>query len=104
MDKQARVIEELLKRVAAVIDLSSMRLKTEPVEERLSCYLLVHNNFSSIAGEIRKGGPILNSIGKGARLGAGRAMSEWDLDDPDLQQAVRLAEDVFETGLIAPSA
>jgi hypothetical protein len=91
-------LAELDNLLQGVIALAERRLIGEISEARREQYGLILKNFLDLRGSLREGK--LTGIGEGYGFGAGRALSEWGMQegDEEVWRAVDAAEDFFRYG------
>lgn len=87
---------ELESRLLRVIELANLRVSVEADTSRRSQYQTIATNFMKLQHSLREGR--LPPIGATAGFGAGRALSEWELDDDELCRAVADAERLYRGG------
>lgn len=89
-------VQELASRMEAVILLARDRARSGPTTTQRSLYETIAINFEGYKASLLAGH--LPPIGAGAGLGATRALSEWDLEDEGIENAVHEVERMYQTG------
>ncbi|WP_294120797.1 hypothetical protein [Sphingomonas sp.] len=80
-----------------VIQLAQQRLAGETEAWKLDCYQLILRNFGGLRRSLDQG-QLSEHFVAGAGFGASKAISEWDLGDDEIWQAVMDAEDYYRQG------
>jgi hypothetical protein len=90
------LIAEIAARTEIAIELASRRLESESDRWRYNCYRLLATNLAAYKKSFLEGR--LGAPGGGAGWGAGKALSDWDLNDHEMSAAVNAAETLFRDG------
>jgi len=90
-------VAELGKRFEKVIRIADQRLSSSSATADEELYRLIHTNFEGALQQLMTGS-LLELAGKGYGLGAGRALSDWGLEDDEMWSAVAHAESFFRDG------
>jgi hypothetical protein len=88
---------ELRKRLEEVIRIAEQRLSNDRSTTDDEMYRLIRTNFEMYLNQLMTGS-LLEQAGKGYGLGAGRALSDWGLEDNEMWSAVALAESFYRHG------
>lgn len=89
---------ELSARIEAVCRLAQLRLKnTRPDDVHGEAYRVILKNFDGLRQSLTEG-RLSGHFATGAGFGASKAMSEWDLKDQEMLNAVYAAENYYRTG------
>jgi hypothetical protein len=91
------IVQELASRMEAVMLLARHRACNEPIPIRRSQYEAIASNFKGYIASLVAGH--LPPIGTGTGLGATRTLSEWDLQDEGIENAIHEIERLYRTGL-----
>lgn len=89
-------VQDLASRMEAIMLSARNRACNEPCATRRSQYETIALNFEGYLALLFAGG--LPPIGTGISLGATRALSEWDLQDESIENAVHEVERWYRTG------
>ncbi|MBS9722414.1 hypothetical protein JYU29_17105 [Tianweitania sp. BSSL-BM11] len=92
----ASLIAEIAAKTDAAIALAQQRSAGETVDWRRRCYAVLAANLLSYKNSLLEGR--LPPPGTGTGWGAGKALSEWDLDDEVMLAAVAAAEELYRDG------
>jgi hypothetical protein len=95
-DPVATLIEEITQRIDRAVHLARRRIDDDPAGPRRAQYRMLADNLAAYKAALLAGK--LPPPGTGAGWGAGRAISEWDLDDDELSVAVEAAESLYRNG------
>jgi hypothetical protein len=90
------LIAEIAVRTEAAIELVLLRVEKESNDWRRAAYRNLANNLASYKAALLEGR--LCTPGAGLGWGAGKAISEWGLDDSEMSAAVELAEGLYRDG------
>ena len=84
-------------KMSAVIDLANHRLADTAAAWRRDYYQVILRCFEGLRISLYKG-RLPERFATGTRLWAFKAISEWDLGDDEMRQAVLDAEDYYRNG------
>lgn len=90
------LIAEIAVRTEAAIELVLHRVEQESIDWRRASYRNLANNLASYKAALLEGR--LPTPGAGFGWGAGKAISEWGLDDVEVSAVVELAEGLYRDG------
>ncbi|BDV36426.1 hypothetical protein [Methylocystis iwaonis] len=90
------LITKIVARVESAIELARHRLETETVDWRSNCYRNLATILETHKTSLQQGQ--LSTPGAGVGWGAGKAISEWGLDDAEISAAVEAAEGLYREG------
>jgi len=94
--KTELLIGEIAARTEAAIELVQHRLEQESVDWRRASYRNLATNLASYKAALLDGR--LRTPGAGLGWGAGKAISDWGLDDVEVSAAVEFAEGLYRDG------
>ena len=94
---QDRQIAALGAKMSAVIELANHRLADSAGAWRRDYYQIIVRCFEGLRMSLHKG-RLPKYFATGTRLWAFKAISEWDLGDEEMRQAVLDAEDYYRNG------
>lgn len=90
------LIAQIVENTEAAIELAGERLDQKPVDWRGECYRNLASQLASYKASLLAGR--LPAPGLGVGWGAGKALSEWGLDDIEMSRAVEAAEGLYRMG------